>query len=148
MNNPLIEVNTGTLSGDVFYGSIRINGEKVNVSNLTESGKTYRFRYTSKARAGFPVIVDAECSVEALAYYLGKNTTVVEMERMIGGKSYWFHILTIKGGKWYSIDKNLLESLEVGDMHRAFPKMIDWNIWKSMNTKFHSCKSFVMNEAA
>ena len=148
MNNPLIEVNTGTLSGDVFYGSIRINGEKVNVSNLTELGKTYRFRYTAKARAGFPVIVDAECSVEALAYYLGKNTTVVEMERMIGGKSYWFHILTIKGGKWYSIDKNLLESLEVGDMHRAFPKMIDWNICKSMNTKFHSCKSFVMNEAA
>ena len=148
MNNPLIEVNTGTLSGDVFYGSIRINGEKVNVSNLTELGKTYRFRYTAKARAGFPVIVDAECSVEALAYYLGKNTTVVEMERMIGGKSYWFHILTIKGGKWYSIDKNLLESLEVGDMHRAFPKMIDWNIWKNMNTKFHSCKSFVMNEAA
>ena len=148
MNNPLIEVNTGTLSGDVFYGSIRINGEKVNVSNLTEFGKTYRFRYTAKARAGFPIIVDAECSVEALAYYLGKNTTVVEMERMIGGKPYWFHILTIKGGKWYSIDKNLLESLEVGDMHRAFPKMIDWNIWKSMNTKFHSCKSFVMNEAA
>ena len=148
MNNPLIEVNTGTLSGDVFYGSIRINGEKVNVSNLTELGKTYRFRYTAKARAGFPIIVDAECSVEALAYYLGKNTTVVEMERMIGGKPYWFHILTIKGGKWYSIDKNLLESLEVGDMHRAFPKMIDWNIWKSMNTKFHSCKSFVMNEAA
>ena len=148
MNNPLIEVNTGTLSGDVFYGSIRINGEKVNVSNLTELGKTYRFRYTSKARAGFPVIVDAECSVEALAYYLGKNTTVVEMERIISGKSYWFHILTIKGGKWYSIDKNLLESMEVGDMHRAFPKMIDWNIWKFNKTKFHSCKSFVMNEAA
>ena len=148
MNKNLIEVNTGTLSGYVFYVSIRINGEKVNVSNLTELGKTYRFRYTAKARAGFPVIVDAECSVEALAYYLGKNTTVVEMERMIGGKPYWFHILTIKGGKWYSIDKNLLESLEVGDMHRAFPKMIDWNIWKNMNTKFHSCKSFVMNEAA
>ena len=148
MNNPLIKVNTGTLSGDVFYGSIRINGENVSVSNLTEVGKKYRFRYTAKAKAGFPIICDVECSVEALAYYLGKNTTVVEMERMIGGKSYWFHILTIKGGKWYSIDKNLLESMCVGDMHRAFPKMIDWNIWKSMNTKFHSCKSFVMNEAA
>jgi hypothetical protein len=148
MNNPLIEVNSGTLSGGVFYGSIRINGERVGVSNLTELGKTYRFRYTAKAKAGFPIIVDAECSVEALPYYLCKNTTVVEMEKIISGKSYWFHILTIKGGKWYSIDKNLLESMEVGDMHRAFPKMIDWNIWKSMNTKFHSCKSFVMNEAA
>ena len=147
MNN-LIKVNTGTLSGDVFYGSIRINGENVNVSNLTEVGKKYRFRYTGKARAGFPIICDVECSVEALGYHLGKNTTVVEVERMISGKPYWFHILTIKGGKWYSIDKNLLESLTVGDMHRAFPKMIDWNIWKVMNTKFHSCKSFSMNEAA
>ena len=146
MNNPLIKVNTGTLSGDVFYGSIRINGENVSVSNLTEVGKKYRFRYTAKAKAGFPIICDVECSVEALGYHLGKNTTVVEVERMISGKPYWFHILTIKGGKWYSIDKNLLESLTVGDMHRAFPKMIDWNIWKEMNTKFHSCKSFVMNE--
>jgi hypothetical protein len=148
MNNPLIEINTGTMSGDVFYGTIRINGNKVGVSNLTELGKTHRFRYTAKAKAGFPVIVDAECSVETLPHYLSKNTTVVEMERLIDGKSYWFHILTIKGGKWNSIDKNLLESLEVGDMHRAFPKMIDWNIWKAMNTKFHSCKSFVQNQAA
>ena len=148
MNNPLIKVNTGTLSGDVFYGSIRINGENVSVSNLTEVGKKYRFRYTAKAKAGFPIICDVECSVEALGYHLGKNTTVVEVERMISGKPYWFHILTIKGGKWYSIDKNLLESLTVGDMHRAFPKMIDWNIWKEMNTKFHSCKSFSMNETA
>jgi hypothetical protein len=145
MNNPLIEINTGTMSGDVFYGTIRINGNKVGVSNLTELGKIHRFRYTAKAKAGFPVIVDAECSVETLPHYLSKNTTVVEMERLIDGKSYWFHILTIKGGKWNSIDKNLLESLEVGDMHRAFPKMIDWNIWKAMNTKFHSCKSFVLN---
>jgi hypothetical protein len=148
MNNPLIEINTGTMSGDVFYGTIRINDKKVGVSNLTELGKIHRFRYTAKAKAGFPVIVDAECSVETLPHYLSKNTTVVEMERLIDGKSYWFHILTIKGGKWNSIDKNLLESLEVGDMHRAFPKMIDWNIWKAMNTKFHSCKSFVLNQAA
>ena len=148
MSNPLIKIHTGTMSGDVFYGSININGTQVNVSNLTELGKTYRFRYTAKARAGFPVIGDVECTVEALPYYLSKSTTVVQMERLIEGKPYWFNILTIKGTKWNSIDKNLLENLEVGDMHRAFPKMIDWNIWKAMNTKFHSCKSFVLNQAA
>ena len=148
MSNPLIKVNTGPMSGDVFYGSIRINGQLVNVSNLTEIGITYRFRYTAKAKAGFPVIGDVECTVEALPYYLSKNTTVVQMERLIEGKSYWFNVLTTKGGKWNSIDKNILENLEVGDMHRAFPKMIDWNIWKAMNTKFHSCKSFVLNQAA
>jgi hypothetical protein len=148
MNNPLIEINEGHLSGDVFYGSMRINGERVGVSNLTKLGETTRFRYTAKAKAGFPVIGDVECTPEQLPYYLSKNTTVVQMERLIDGKSYWFNVLTTKGGKWNSIDKNILENLEVGDMHRAFPKMIDWNIWKAMNTKFHSCKSFVLNQAA
>ena len=146
MNNPLIKVNTDPMGGNVFYGTININGNRVGVSNLTELGKEYRFRYTAKARAGFPVIGDVECTIENLPYYLSKNTTVVEMEKMIGGKSYWFHILTTKGGKWYSIEKNLLESLTVGDMHGAFPKMIDWNIWKAMNTKFHSCKAFINNK--
>jgi hypothetical protein len=148
MNNPLIVLNQNTLAGNVFYGTININGTHINVSNLTELGVKSKFRYTAKARAGFPVIGDVECTVEALPYYLSKNTTVVEMEKMISGKPYWFQILTTKGGKWVSIDKNLLESLEVGDMHGAFPKMIDWNIWKFNKTKFHSCKSFVMNEAA
>ena len=148
MNNPLITINTGPMSGDVFYGSININGTHINVSNLTELGKEYRFRYTAKARAGFPVIGDVECNIETLPYYLSKNTTVVQVERLIEGKPYWFNILTTKGGKWNSIDKNLLESLQVGDMHGSFPKMIDWNIWKAMNTKFHSCMAFVMNQAA
>ena len=146
MNNPLIVLNQNTLAGNVFYGSININGTSITVSNLTELGKEHRFRYTGKARAGFPMICDVKCTVEALPYYLSKNTTVVEMEKMIGGEPYWFHILTTKGGKWMSIDKNLLESLTVGDMHGAFPKMIDWSIWKAMNTKFHSCKAFINNK--
>jgi hypothetical protein len=146
MNNPLIILNENSLKSDVFYGSININGTHITVSNLTELGKEYRFRYTGKARAGFPIIGDTECTIENLPYYLSKNTTVVQMEKMIGGKPYWFNILTTKSGKWTSIDKNLLESLEVGDMHGCFPKMIDWNIWKAMNTKFHSCKAFVNNK--
>jgi uncharacterized protein (DUF433 family) len=146
MNNPLIILNENSLKSDVFYGSININGTHITVSNLAELGKEYRFRYTGKARAGFPIIADTECTIENLPYYLSKNTTVVQMEKMIGGKPYWFNILTTKGGKWTSIDKNLLESLEVGDMHGCFPKMIDWNIWKAMNTKFHSCKAFVNNK--
>jgi hypothetical protein len=146
MNNPLIILNENSLKSAVFYGSIYINGTHITVSNLCEVGKKYRFRYTGKARAGFPIIADTECTIENLPYYLNKHTTVVQMEKMISGKPYWFNILTTKGGKWTSIDKNLLESLEVGDMHGCFPKMIDWNIWKRMNTKFHSCKAFVNNK--
>ena len=61
------------------------------------------------------------------------------------GKEYWFHVLTTKGGKWYSIDKAILERLTVGDMHQAFSKMIDWSIWKKLNTKTWASMAFVMN---
>lgn len=147
MNN-LIEVNKGTMSGGVFYGSININGNRVGVGNLLTEGGKYNFRIITKARAGFPTIAEFNCTVEGLPYYLSKSTTYVEFfkESSVGGKGNWFSVLTTKGGKWYSIDKVLLETLTVGDMHGSFPKMIDWSIWKAMNTKFHSCKSFVMNE--
>jgi hypothetical protein len=143
----LIEVNTGTLGGSVFYGTIRINGNRVNVSNHLELGPKYKFRMIGKARAGFPMIVETETTLAGLPYYLSKNTTYVECfkESSVGGKGMWLSVLTTKGGKWNSIDKGLLEVLTVGDMHGAFPKMVDWNIWKAMNTKFHSCKSFVYN---
>ena len=147
-NTPsVIEVNTNSvLSGDVFYGSIRINGNRISVCNHLSLGTDYKFRMIGKARAGFPMIHEVECSLVGLPYYLSKHTTYVEVEKMIGDKPYWFPVLTTKGGKWNSIDKGILEVLTVGDMHGAFPKMVDWNIWKAMNTKFHSCKSFVYNE--
>ena len=145
MNNPLIVLNQNTLAGNVFYGSININGTHINVSNLTELGKEYRFRYTGKARAGFPLICDVECTIENLPYYLSKNTTVVEMEKMIGGKSYWFHILTTKGGKWFSIDKGFLETLTVGTMRESFPDMCDMNIWTRMGAKTWADKAFIQN---
>jgi len=147
MNN-LIEVSTGMLNGGVFYGTIRINGNRITVGNLMEEGVEYKFRMITKARAGFPIIAEVTCKVEELPYYLSKNTTYVEFlrESNIASRNHWFSVLTTKGGKWNSIDKSLLEALTVGDMHTCFPKMIDWNIWKAMNTKFHSCKSFVMNE--
>lgn len=141
----LIELTTGTLGGSVFYGTIRINGNRISVSNHLTSDKEYTFRMIGKSRAGFPMIVEFTSTIKGLPYYLSKNTTYVEVLSEIGGKPYWFNVLTTKGGKWYSIDKGILEVLTVGDMHGAFPKMVDWNIWKAMNTKFHSCKSFVYN---
>jgi len=143
--NDLIVVNEGTMSGGVFYGTILINGTHITVGNLMETGVDYKFRMITKARAGFPIIAEVTCKVEDLPYYLSKNTTYVEFLKEIGTTPYWFSVLTTKGGKWNSIDKSLLEALTVGDMHGSFPKMVDWNIWKRMNTKFHSCKSFVYN---
>ena len=141
----LIELTTGTMAGNVFYGTININGTHINVSNLTELGTEYRFRYTAKARAGFPVIGDAECTIDNLRYYLSKNTTVVEMEKMIEGKPYWFHILTTKGGKWHSIDKGFLETITVGTMRESFPDMCDMKLWELVGTKTWADKAFVQN---
>lgn len=144
----LIKVNTGNLASDVFYGSIRINGQDISVSNLLKDDLIYKFRMTAKAKAGFQTIKDLNCCAADLAWNMSKHTTVVEVERLIDGRSYWFHVLTTKGGKWYSIDKAILENITVGDMRQAFPKMIDWNIWNQVNAKTHACKSFINNKKA
>jgi hypothetical protein len=144
----LIKVNTGHLTSDVFYGSIKINGQDINVSNLLKEDLIYKFRMTAKAKAGFQTIRDLNCCAADLAWSMSKHTTVVEVERLIDGRSIWFHVLTTKGGKWHSVDKAILESITVGDMHNAFPKMVDWFIWDHVGAKTHACKSFVNNKKA
>lgn len=130
--------------GDVFYGNIRINGENVSVSNhLKSATDEYEFRWITKCRAGFQIIADAKGTVGSLVHNLSKHCGGVEVK--IGG--HWFHVLCVKGGKWVSIDKGILEALTVGDMHRAFSKMVDWNMWKSLNTKTWASMAFVQNAA-
>jgi len=128
---------------DVFYGNININGKNIGVSNhLKSATEKYDFRYITKCRAGFQIIVDANCTVKELVYNLSKNCAGIEVK--VG--EYWFHVMCVKGGKWVSIDKGILESLSVGNIHQAFSKMVDWNIWKQLNAKTWASKSFVMNK--
>ena len=69
MNN-MIKVNDSKFGGDVFYGSISINGNSVSVSNLLkDENEVYKFRMTGKARAGFQMITDFEGTVKELPYY-------------------------------------------------------------------------------
>jgi len=143
----IINKNKSKLGGDVFYGDITINGKKVSVSDLIKDNEEHSYRMTTKARAGFQVIRDYKGTVEGLIDCISKSTTVVEMERKLdNGTSHWFHVLTTKGGKWYSIDKSILEKLTVGDMHQSFSKMVDWNLWKQLNTKTWASMAFMMNK--
>lgn len=143
----IINKSESTMCSDVFYGDITLNGNKISVSDLIKN-EEHNYRMTTKARAGFQVIKDYEGDVEGLIQHISKHTTVVEMEhKNDDGTSYWFHVLTTKGGKWHSIDKSILEKLTVGDMHQAFSKMIDWNLWKRLNTKTWADKAFVKNAA-
>lgn len=143
----IINKNKSKLGGDVFYGDITINGNKINVSDLIKDNEEHNYRMTTKCRAGFQVIRDYKGTVEGLIDCISKSTTVVEMERKLdNGTSHWFHVLTTKGGKWYSIDKSILEKLTVGDMHQSFSKMVDWNLWKQLNTKTWASMAFMMNK--
>ena len=122
----MIKKNESKLGGDVFYGNISINGNNVMVSDLIKDNEENTYRMTSKCKAGFQVIRDYKGTVEGLIDCITKHTTVVEMERKYDdGTSIWFHVFAIKGSKWYTIDKSILENLTVGNMHQAFSKMID-----------------------
>ena len=143
----IINKNKSNLGGDVFYGDITINGNRVSVSDLIKGNEEHSYRMTTKCRAGFQVIRDYKGTVEGLIDCISKHTTVVEMEHKLdNGTSHWFHVLTTKGGKWYSIDKSILEKLTVGDMHQSFSKMVDWNLWKQLNTKTWASMAFMMNK--
>ena len=142
----MIKKNESKLGGDVFYGNITINSNNVMVSDLIKN-EEHNFRMTTKCKAGFQVIRDYKGTVEGLIDCMGKHTTVVELERKHdNGTSNWFHVFATKGSKWYTIDKAILEALTVGDMHQSFSKMVDWNMWKQLNTKTWASMAFVMNK--
>lgn len=143
----MIKVNESKLGGDVFYGNISINSNNVMVSDLIKDNKENVYRMTAKCKAGFQVIRDYKGTVEGLIDCMSKNTTVVEIERKYkDGTSSWFHVFATKGAKWYSIDKSILEKLTVGDMHQSFKKMVDWDMWKQLNTKTWASLAFMMNK--
>ena len=145
-NMNMIKKNESKLGGDVFFGNITINSNNVMVSDLIKN-EEHNFRMTTKCKAGFQVIRDYKGTVEGLIDCMGKHTTVVELERKHdNGTSSWFHVFATKGSKWYTIDKAILEALTVGDMHQSFSKMVDWNMWKQLNTKTWASMAFVMNK--
>lgn len=117
-----------------------------HVNKLLVEGQKYDFRYVTKCKAGYPVIAEATTTPEGLSYYMSKHTVCVEF-KVVGkdGHVFWLSALNMKGGKFYNIDLALLENLNVGTMHHAFPKMVDWDLWKRMNTKFHSCTPYKFN---
>jgi hypothetical protein len=144
----IIKTNNSSPVSDVFYGSVRINGKEVSVSNhLKSNTEVYTFRMIDKARAGFQTIRDYEGPIQGLIQCMTKHTTAVQVEVKCDGKSYWFLVLTTKGGKWDSIDKGILELLTVGDMHGCFSKMVDWDMWKKLNTKTWASMAFMQNAA-
>lgn len=150
---PVVKVNTDSvMSGDVFYGSFdtTIKGKRTSVmvsNHIKDVNKTYKFRSAAKCKAGFVTIHDFEDTPQGAICSWKKNALVnlqvlVEFEN---GAKQWHNVYTTKGGKWYSIDRGLLEVLTVGSMRQSFPDMCDMNLWEIVGAKTWADKAFTQN---
>ena len=119
-----------------------------NVSNHLELGVKYNWRTVGKCRAGFVTIFDREDqTVEQMSYYFAKGTQNVQVYKEFpNGKGLWLNVLTLKGGRFDSVDKSILESLTVGVIHEAFSKNVDYNLWKLTNAKSHASTAYKSNK--
>ena len=145
---PIINVNEGTMSGDVFYGSFktRIKDKIINVmvsNHLKDVNAEYEFRIAGKCQAGFINIHDTKGTPASIIRGYKKNSLVNIQAKNEYGQ--WMNVFTTKGGKWHGIDKGFLESLTVGTMRESFPEMCDMQIWERMGAKTWADKAFTKN---
>ena len=94
-----------------------------------------------------PLVVNTLCHCVTPFSNSTKNALVnlqvlVEFEN---GATQWHNVFTTKGGKWYSIDRGLLEVLTVGSMRTSFPEMCDMNLWELVGAKTWADKTFTKN---
>ena len=146
--NTLIKVTTGTMSGDVFYGSFdtTVKNKRVSImvsNHIKDENKEYEFRIAGKCQAGFINIYDTKGTAYDIMRGYSKNSLVnIQMKNEFG---QWMNVYTTKGGKWYSIDKGFLEILTVGTMRQSFPDMCDMDIWSQFGAKTWADKAFTQN---
>jgi len=147
----VIELTTGTMSGDVFYGNYKtmVKGKptSIMVSNHLKEDKQYEFRVAAKCKAGFINISDWTTTPKDVISGFTKNSLVNIQVKMKyeSGRELWLNVYTTKGGKWHSIDKGFLDVLTVGDMRQSFPDMCDMELWGRMGAKTWADKAFVQN---
>jgi hypothetical protein len=149
---PVVKLTTGTLAGDVFYGSfdttVKNKRVSVKVSNfIKDTNKEYEFRIANKCQAGFTNIHDTKGFPFDVIRGWSKNSlvTVQVKKTWDNGTEVWHNVFTTKGGKWLSIDRGFLEVLTVGIMRKSFPDMCDMKLWELVNSKTWDDKAFVQN---
>ena len=147
----VINLTTGTMAGDVFYGTYdtMVKGKNItiNVSNHLKENKKYDFRIAAKCKAGFINISDWTTTPKDVISGFKKNVLVNIQAKMVyeNGREFWVNVLTIKSGKWHSIDKGFLDVLTVGNMRTSHPDMCDMKIWERFGAKTWADKAFVQN---
>ena len=149
---PVVNLTTGTLAGDVFYGSFdtTVKNKRVSImvsNHIKDVNKEYEFRIANKCQAGFINIHDSKGTASDMMRGWSKNSLVnIQVKHTWeNGTVVWHNVFTTKGGKWYSIDRGFLEVMTVGTMRQSFPDMCDMKLWELVNTKTWADKAFVQN---
>ena len=146
---PSLKLTTGTLAGDVFYGSfettIKNKLHTVLVSNhLNDIDKKYNFRIAAKCKAGFINISDWGGHPLSVISYWKKNVLAnIQVEVVYpNGAKQWFNVFTTKNNKWHSIDLGFLKVITVATMRQSFPEMCDMKLWELVGAKTWADKAF------
>ena len=126
-----------------------------SVTNHLEEEKKYKFRYTVKCKAGFLIISETRWDqtpkefIEGTYGFLENVQVWSESENPTEDhKGIWLNVLCTKGKKFYSIDKSFLLNLTVSNMHHAWKKMVDFDLWKRMGSTTHADYPYKMNNVA
>ena len=126
-----------------------------SVTNHLKEDKKYKFRYTVKCKAGFLIISETRWDqtpkefIEGTYGFLENVQVWRESENPTEDhKGIWLNVLCTKGKKFYSIDKSFLLNLTVSNMHHAWKKMVDYDLWNRMGTKTHADYPYKMNNVA
>ena len=122
-----------------------------SVTNHLDENKKYKFRYTAKCKAGFLNISETrydETPKQFIQNTYGFLENVQVWKAFENGEGLWLNVLCTKGKRFYSIDKSFLLNLTVSNMHNAWKKMVDYDLWKRMGTKTHADYPYKMNNVA
>lgn len=152
MKNIVTQKATGTMAGDVFFGTATVQlhdkSHRFNVCSHLVAGEEMEFRAIGKVKAGWNTIFDFKAKSEQLWYHIGKTTQCVQVKKVFkDGSAHWFDVYNTKGGLWSTVDVLMLDTCTVGDVHCSTnSKMYTHQTFVRTNAKTHACLAFVVNE--
>ncbi len=95
--------------------------------------KEYDYQVITKCQAGFFTVSTGKSKLCNIV--TGYKTNKLHTVQLKSESGFYLTALAMKGGKFYLIDKEILECLTVGDIHSNFPAMADHNHWKNNRFK-------------
>lgn len=131
-----------------------INTTKINTTNYI-SGRTGKYRFIVKCRAGFLTIAEAEGYDNT--YYTNypdsllsayKKGSLHTIEFLAEGTDHWLTIFAKKGNKIVLIDEAIMRELTVGTVNQLWynTNLYSQQQYAAVNSKTWASKVFVYNE--